>query len=373
MQIYGEITKIEPQDDGTIKVVGVASSGAVDDAEETVLPAAMKAALPDYMRFGALREMHGMSAAGATFSAEVGADGLTRIETHVVDPLAVKKVQLGVYKGFSIGGKVLARDPADRKVITRIKLNEISLVDRPCNPEATIDMWKADREAQSLADAAPTNAEVIAEARSLAAAAGRPDRHTEFVVKARETLIRGRVAASSAANDNTDSEAPPNPAAVADRLEAILAELDPDTAAEALADLVARRDAADEGDAATGGSAKAWPGGDFALAPAPYWIEDERLFRAVEATAAPQIDELRRTLVQMQDRLDKLAAEPAPAKAIAGLARAVSKTEDAAPGGDAATLSADEFNKYLAGLPEDERGRLQLRAALRLPITLGGR
>ena len=140
MQIYGEITKIEPQEDGTIKVVGVASTGAVDDADETVLPQAMKAALPAYMRFGALREMHGLSAAGATLSAEVGDDGATRIETHVVDPVAVKKVQLGVYKGFSIGGKVLARDPADRKVITRLKLNEISLVDRPCNPEAIIDM-----------------------------------------------------------------------------------------------------------------------------------------------------------------------------------------------------------------------------------------
>src|SRR6201996_8238849 len=158
MRIYGEITKVEPQDDGTIKVVGVASSGAVDDADETVLPGAMKAALPAYMKFGALREMHGLSAAGATLSAEVGEDGATRIETHVVDPVAVRKVQLGVYKGFSIGGKVLERDPADRKVITKLRLNEISLVDRPCNPEAVIDMWKADYEA--AAAAALTNADV---------------------------------------------------------------------------------------------------------------------------------------------------------------------------------------------------------------------
>ena len=140
MRIYGEIIKVEPQDDGAIKVIGVASSGAIDDADETVLPAAMKAALPAYMRFGALREMHGMSAAGATLSAAVDDGGATRIEALVVDPLAVKKVQLGVYKGFSIGGKVLARDPADRKIITKLKLNEISLVDRPCNPEAVIDI-----------------------------------------------------------------------------------------------------------------------------------------------------------------------------------------------------------------------------------------
>ncbi len=42
MRIYGEITKMEPQPDGTIKVIGVASTGAIDDADETVLPEAMK-------------------------------------------------------------------------------------------------------------------------------------------------------------------------------------------------------------------------------------------------------------------------------------------------------------------------------------------
>ncbi|MDR3512401.1 MAG: hypothetical protein P4L73_12260, partial [Caulobacteraceae bacterium] len=125
MRFYGQITKVEPQDDGAIKVVGVASTGAVDDADERVLPEAMKAALPAYMRFGALREMHGLSAAGSTLSATVDDDGATRIEALVVDPVAVRKVQLGVYKGFSIGGKVLARDPADRKVITKLKLSEI--------------------------------------------------------------------------------------------------------------------------------------------------------------------------------------------------------------------------------------------------------
>jgi hypothetical protein len=33
MRIYGEITKVEALDDGTIRVVGIASSGAVDDAD----------------------------------------------------------------------------------------------------------------------------------------------------------------------------------------------------------------------------------------------------------------------------------------------------------------------------------------------------
>src|ERR1700761_6411972 len=101
MKLYGEITKVEALEDGAIKVTGVASTGAVDDADERVLPEAMKAALPAYMRFGALREMHGLSAAGATLSAEVDETGATRIEALVVDPVAVKKVQHGIYNGVT--------------------------------------------------------------------------------------------------------------------------------------------------------------------------------------------------------------------------------------------------------------------------------
>ena len=44
-----------------------------------VLPAAMKAALPDYARYPALREMHQPTAAGRTLEATVDDDGATRI------------------------------------------------------------------------------------------------------------------------------------------------------------------------------------------------------------------------------------------------------------------------------------------------------
>lgn len=37
----------------------------------------------------------------------------------------------------------MARDPDNRKVITKIVLTEISLVGRPSNPEARFDVWKA--------------------------------------------------------------------------------------------------------------------------------------------------------------------------------------------------------------------------------------
>jgi hypothetical protein len=143
MRLYGVISKVEPQDDGTVKVEGIASSEAIDDQGEIVRSDAIRAAIPDYMRFPALREMHQLSAAGSTLEAEVSEDGTTRIVAHVVDPVAVAKVRNQVYRGFSIGGQVTERDHTNRKIITGLRLNEISLVDRPANPEAIFDCWKA--------------------------------------------------------------------------------------------------------------------------------------------------------------------------------------------------------------------------------------
>jgi len=143
MRLYGAIQKVEPQDDGTVRVHGIASSEVVDDQGEIVRAEAMRAAIPDYMHFPALREMHQLSAAGTTLEAEVGDDGATRIVAHVVDPIAIAKVRNQVYRGFSIGGRVTQREPGNPKAITGLVLNEISLVDRPANPEAIFDCWKA--------------------------------------------------------------------------------------------------------------------------------------------------------------------------------------------------------------------------------------
>jgi hypothetical protein len=143
MRLYGQIQKVEPLDDGTVRVHGIASSEVVDDQGEVVRATAMRAAIPEYMQFPALREMHQLSAAGTTLEAVCDDDGCTRIVAHVVDPVAVKKVKNRVYRGFSIGGRVMEREAGNSQVITRLALNEISLVDRPANPEAVFDVWKA--------------------------------------------------------------------------------------------------------------------------------------------------------------------------------------------------------------------------------------
>ena len=360
MNIYGEITKVEALDDGTIRVTGVASTGAIDDADERVLPEAMKAALPAYMRFGALREMHGLSAAGATLRAEVTDDGATRIETHVVDP-----------------------------VITKLRLNEISLVDRPCNPEAVIDVWKADR------PEGPTNAEVLAKAEAMARESGLPGRRSQFVVKARKALLGAHPGNSPslrsdddgeniAADDPFDADAgddtgmddnpdtdpavddnadtPPSLMDLLDQLEDQLDALPDDEAWRLISELATRWSSAPlEPKAATHDDLRKLE------------ADNARLRHAL-AIATPRIDALEQNLTAIAKRLEAVAAEPAAPRAVAGRIRAVSKAEDAGDDPDRGlSLSAEDFRKYLDTLPEEERGRLQLRAALSQPIHIAPR
>jgi hypothetical protein len=143
IHFYAPLRKIETNDDGTLRVSGIASTETIDSDGEIISAAAMKAALPDFFRHGtgALREMHQPIAAGTVDAAEVDGD-VTRIVVTVVDTEAIKKVEKGVYRGFSIGGRVKERDAKNRKRITAITLTEISLVDRPANPDAILVIQK---------------------------------------------------------------------------------------------------------------------------------------------------------------------------------------------------------------------------------------
>lgn len=146
-QIFASISKVEENDDGTIDIFGTASTETKDAQGETVTKGCMEDALPDYFAHGtgALRAMHQPIAAGYVYKAAVNSEGCTEIAAKVVDPVEVLKCKTGVYKGFSIGGKqVPGGYDAKTKTITKMKLTEISLVDRPANPEATITMWKGE-------------------------------------------------------------------------------------------------------------------------------------------------------------------------------------------------------------------------------------
>ena len=402
MRLFGELTKIEDQPDGTLKVFGVASTGARDDAGEIVLPAAMKAALPDYARYPALREMHQPTAAGRTLEASVDEDGATRIVAHVVDPVAIAKVKSRTYAGFSIGGRVLARDPADASVITRIKLSEISLVDRPANPEAVIDLWKADACDEV---AAPNNAAVKARAAQMAAAAGRPRAWKDYVAKARAALTAeppdsgladddgdepgGFGAAPDASSapgdaapaapgadplggdddaDDGDDDEGLTPAELIARL-AELAAADPDAlqaAHDALAALGATcdpRNCAD--DSGADRSPVGADAGDLAR------LADHPAFADL-AKALPRVEALERCLEAQGELIERLAATPSPPRTAASVhVRAIGKAEDADPAAEGAgEVSAAEAQKAFAALTPDERAFLLMKASLRRPIPL---
>lgn len=154
IQKFAAISKVEDNADGTITVFGVASTEAVDAHGEIVTKSAMENALPDFFKYGtgALRSMHQPIAAGVVTKATVNDAGETEIEATVVDENEVKKVKAGVYKGFSIGGnQVPGGYDKLTKTITALKLTEISLVDRPANPEAVISMWKFEDEPAATA------------------------------------------------------------------------------------------------------------------------------------------------------------------------------------------------------------------------------
>jgi phage head maturation protease len=138
LSLYWPITKV----DGTAREVwGYASTEARDSQGEIVTREALLAALPDYMRFANIREMHRPSAVGVARAAEVDENGLY-LQARIVDADAWEKVREGVYKGFSIGGIVTQRDEAQPHIITGVEVFEISLVDRPANPEAIFEVWK---------------------------------------------------------------------------------------------------------------------------------------------------------------------------------------------------------------------------------------
>jgi HK97 family phage prohead protease len=140
MDIFKAYAAISKVDDEQRMVYGYASTDTKDSQGDIVKLDAIEAALPDYMKFANIREMHTMSAVGVAKSAEVDDKGLY-LAAKVVDDDAWKKVKEGVYKGFSIGGKALKKAGG---VIEQLRLTEISLVDRPANSECVIDMWKAE-------------------------------------------------------------------------------------------------------------------------------------------------------------------------------------------------------------------------------------
>lgn len=141
--LSGTIEKCTSCDDGSVEVYGFASTEAKDSQGEVILASAIEKALPAYLEYPTVREMHQPKVAGKAIEARIEG-GKFWFGAKVVDPVAAKKVVDGVYKAFSIGGNARRRDPANPRIITDIDLYEVSLCDRPRNPDTAFAFFKAE-------------------------------------------------------------------------------------------------------------------------------------------------------------------------------------------------------------------------------------
>jgi hypothetical protein len=149
----------------------------------------------DGKSLGNIRGQHSNIAAGRlvelTFDDDLKKIGFV---AHIVDDNEWRKVEAGVYTGFSPGGRYAKRWQDGRYKRYTPDVRELSIVDVPCNPTATFTMVKADgsEEQRDFAvDKAyePGNEATLARADELAKAAGKPGKGKDFVVKARAELI----------------------------------------------------------------------------------------------------------------------------------------------------------------------------------------
>lgn len=132
-------------EDGTLLVFGKATGPDLDLDSQICDPEWLKSAMPLWFQTGAnIREQHSSIAAGVGLElASEGDDWY--LKSEVVDPLTAKKVEKGVLKGYSIGikgAKVIKDASAPGGRIVSGNIVEVSLVDRPANPTATVQIAK---------------------------------------------------------------------------------------------------------------------------------------------------------------------------------------------------------------------------------------
>jgi hypothetical protein len=136
--------------DPTIRYVyGKVTDGSVDTDEQIVDPVFARKALAEWYDTGAnVRQMHAttLPPAGKGVLLEHHEGDGEWVRTKVVEPVAVKLVDEGVYTGYSVG---ISRPRIERSmkarngIINGGKIVEISLVDRPALPAAKFAILKA--------------------------------------------------------------------------------------------------------------------------------------------------------------------------------------------------------------------------------------
>lgn len=141
----GDIVKTDTTDDGDLLVYGKATGPDLDLDEQRCDPEWLKSAMPGWAQWANIREQHSAIAAGVGVETVQEGDDWW-VKSLVVDAGSAQKVKKGVLKGYSIGiknARVVKDATAPGGRIVGGDIVEISLVDRPCNPTATMAIAKS--------------------------------------------------------------------------------------------------------------------------------------------------------------------------------------------------------------------------------------
>ena len=313
--------------------------------------------------FGAVRAMHTPIAAGklTDIAFDDNAKRIT-VVAKIVDDDEWRKVQEGVYTGFSQGGRYVKRWADPDSGLTRYTADphEISLVDLPCVPDATFDVVKdgmvEKRSFASRAEAGdpadPDDQDLDADKREFSAAQRKKDANQGVAMPDGSYPIRSAKDVANAVRDCCRSgEEADVKAHIIARAKAIGADGALPDAWTELADKAAGVSNSPGTTQATDALAKALTYAASKLDRAT--AENARLRKA--------LDDLTPALTAMTKRIAALEAQPLPAKAAL---RSIAKSADAA---DEALVSADDAVRRLASLPPHERAIALTKLSLANP------
>lgn len=145
--VFAEIIKTAPQADGSLLVYGKATGSDLDLDHQQCDATWLKRAMPEWFKIGNVRESHDAKrAVGKATEYEATADGDHMITAKVLDPLSKAKIEAGILTGFSIGIKsprIMKSATVKNGIITDGQIIEVSLVDRPALPTATLTICKS--------------------------------------------------------------------------------------------------------------------------------------------------------------------------------------------------------------------------------------
>jgi hypothetical protein len=157
-----EIVKSERDANGDLLVYGKATGPDLDLDGQICDPTWLKSAMPAWMEWGNVREMHQPIAAGVGVELEAIGDDWW-LKSKCIDPGTAAKIESGVLKGYSIGiknPKVIKDATAPAGRIVGGAIVETSYVDRPCNPTAKMAICKAAKDGTLQPVEAPETPEV---------------------------------------------------------------------------------------------------------------------------------------------------------------------------------------------------------------------